>query len=134
MKRCSKCKQEKEDSEFYGCSKSKDGSRSWCKECRRKDNHNNFENNWARDIFRKYGITIAHYELMLEAQNGVCAICSKPETMKDCKGRIRRLSVDHDHVTFKIRGLVCHSCNLGLAFLDKENWLQKALKYLEKSK
>lgn len=51
-----------------------------------------------------YGITIDDYEAMLQSQQGVCAICGRPP-------QTRRLHVDHDHVTLRIRGLLCDSCN-----------------------
>lgn len=44
------------------------------------------------------------YERMLEAQGGGCAICGSP-------GKTRRLHVDHDHRTGRIRGLLCHVHN-----------------------
>lgn len=47
---------------------------------------------------------IAEYEYRLKAQGGVCAICSKPP-------KRRRLCVDHNHRTGKVRGLLCDLCN-----------------------
>lgn len=61
---------------------------------------------------RKYGITLAEYDQMLEEQHGVCAICGGA----DPSGR--RLAVDHDHETGKVRGLLCTSCNTRLGFLE----------------
>lgn len=44
------------------------------------------------------------YERQLAAQGGHCAVCpGKPKT--------RRLHIDHDHATGKVRGLLCYSCN-----------------------
>lgn len=43
MKVCTKCKIEKELSEFHKRKSSKDGLRSWCKECRRQYNKENKE-------------------------------------------------------------------------------------------
>jgi hypothetical protein len=76
----------------------------------------------------RYGITLDVYKEMLEFQNGVCAICGKPETIK----RKTRLSVDHCHDTLKVRGLLCDQCNKGLGnFKHNKELLSKALKYLE---
>ena len=45
MKTCSKCKTEKQDSCFYKEKKSKDGLRSWCKECDKERGHKRYEKN-----------------------------------------------------------------------------------------
>jgi recombination endonuclease VII len=50
---------------------------------------------------KKFGITEAQYNAILEAQGGVCAVCKKPN-----KGN-RAMPVDHDHKTGKVRGIVC---------------------------
>jgi hypothetical protein len=57
------------------------------------------------------GLTLAQYNGLLAAQNGCCAVCSKPP------GKIR-LSVDHDSATMLIRGLLCHGCNTKLIGLE----------------
>jgi hypothetical protein len=72
-----------------------------------------------------FGITLEEYERLYEAQNCVCAICGNPNS----KGRL--LSVDHDHVTGKVRGLLCQKCNTGLGmFNDNLALLASALEYL----
>jgi hypothetical protein len=52
----------------------------------------------------------AEYAAMLAAQNGVCAACGKPETGRNQYGPVS-LAVDHDHVTGKVRALLCMRCN-----------------------
>ncbi len=47
---------------------------------------------------RAYGLSHVEYLTMLKAQNGVCAICSKPETVRNQWGVIA-LAIDHNHVT-----------------------------------
>ena len=76
---------------------------------------------------RNFGITLKEYDQLLVAQNGVCAICGHPPN-----GRC--LSVDHDHITRKVRGLLCTSCNimLGNAYDDKKI-LASAIDYLGRS-
>lgn len=75
----------------------------------------------------EYGITPEQYQQMLSAQDGKCGICSnKP---------IETLSVDHDHVTGQIRGLLCGKCNKALGLLnDNEQGVQNALNYLKRGK
>ncbi len=83
---------------------------------------------------RKYRITFEQYREMLEAQNGVCAICSSPETALNARspiGKPQPLSVDHDHATGAVRGLLCGKCNAGIGLLmDDADLLIKASRYL----
>jgi len=69
---------------------------------------------------------------MLEAQGGVCKLCSKPETRVNPQtGGVSRLAVDHCHKTGVVRGLLCLDCNTGLGkFGDDPTLLLKAVEYL----
>jgi hypothetical protein len=78
-----------------------------------------------KHLRRNYGITGAQYEMMHASQNGHCAICGKAEWHKN-----GNLSIDHDHKTGKIRGLLCNWCNYGIGFLDNEKFMESARKYL----
>ena len=81
---------------------------------------------------RRYGLTHAQYDAMLEAQGGVCGLCGKVETHRGRNGEVSRLAVDHDHVTGSIRALLCHSCNTGVGlFLDDPALLRRAADYIE---
>lgn len=76
---------------------------------------------------RLYGISLVDYNLMLEDQDYKCAICFKIEIDG------RAFSVDHNHQTGKIRGLLCHHCNRGLGqFKESTIIIEQAIKYLEK--
>jgi len=80
---------------------------------------------------RLYGITLEQYNEISEKQGGKCAICGNPETCKSKNDKIRILVVDHDHKTNKIRGLLCHTCNIMLGHAkDNKLILQNAIKYL----
>lgn len=73
-----------------------------------------------------FGIDLDEYDLILSAQDGRCAICNGVP-------RTRRLSVDHNHRTGEIRGLLCSRCNhklLGSAN-DSADRLRKAADYLD---
>lgn len=87
-----------------------------------------------RDNLRKlYGITPEEYDSMFERQGGLCALCGRPERRR-YKDRLLRLSVDHNHQTASIRGLLCHACNTGLgAFEDSTALLSLAIEYLDAS-
>lgn len=76
---------------------------------------------------RKYGITHDEYVTLLDAQGGVCAICGNNESGRDP----RQMSVDHDHKTGAIRGLLCNRCNPMLGYArDDIGVLQAAIAYL----
>ncbi len=81
----------------------------------------------------KYGITLAEYEAMLSSQNGVCAICKRPERRKSRYGGVCRLHVDHCHETGVVRGLLCSRCNLAFDAFGTEERIAAALEYLRKS-
>lgn len=53
---------------------------------------------------KKYGITVAQYDKMFALQDGKCVGCGRPPKTK-------RLAVEHDHRTGRVRGLACHHCN-----------------------
>lgn len=61
---------------------------------------------------KAYGLTEQAYENMYSAQNGKCAVCGRSEEH-------RRLSVDHDHSTGKVRSLLCSRCNSALGLLSE---------------
>ncbi len=66
----------------------------------------------AQVLREKYQLTPAAYEAMLTEQGGLCAVCGKPESVTGRGGAPRRLAVDHDHRTGKVRQLLCHRCKL----------------------
>lgn len=73
-----------------------------------------------------YGLRPGEYAKLYEHQTGVCAIC------KRATGATRKLSVDHDHRTGEVRGLLCRPCNdlLGHA-RDSEFFFYRAANYLK---
>lgn len=81
---------------------------------------------------RRYGVTLEWYEAKLVEQDGKCAICRKPETLR-IKGKLCRLAVDHCHDSKSARGLLCTRCNRGIGFFNHDkDLLMKAIAYLEK--
>jgi hypothetical protein len=72
----------------------------------------------------KYGITPEEYDALVKSQGGACAIC----------GRKRKLVVDHDHESGKVRGLLCDPCNLMIGRADDDpGALTRAIVYLTRS-
>lgn len=78
---------------------------------------------------KKYGITSEQRDQMLVAQGGVCAVCGGDNSESK-----RNWHVDHCHTSGKVRGILCHLCNVGLGhFRDKPELLKTAAAYLEKA-
>ncbi len=86
----------------------------------------------AATRYYKFKLTQQAFDAMLALQNNVCDICKQPETYAQ-NGKLKSLCVDHNHVTGKIRKLLCHNCNrvLGLMGEDPER-LRQAASYLER--
>ena len=129
-KKCSRCQEHKELAEFSKNKCKKDGLNQECKICNRKSHKKAREKGLSRwyDMKKTLGIGEKEYNTLLQKQNHCCAICSHPHI--DEKGK--RLHVDHDHITGKIRGLLCNHCNLGLGhFKDNPFFLATAMWYLD---
>jgi len=129
--KCTRCQKEKHPEEMSVDKKRNSGLSSWCKQCRART-----AKNWAaknperyreqqshkkpqeylaqRDYMLRYryGISLAEYETMLEAQNRSCAICKKPASKLTYL-----LHVDHCHDHGHVRGLLCSGCNLYVGYV-----------------
>ena len=80
-----------------------------------------------RDLY-VYGLTYEEYEKLLEEQNNTCKIC------KGVSHNGKSLCVDHDHISGKVRGLLCDKCNRGLGcYNDDISLLLEAINYLSKN-
>lgn len=86
-----------------------------------------------RHLQRTYGLTKEEYHLMLGRQHGTCAICPAETAGRRTKGGKEGLFVvDHCHKTGKVRGLLCHACNVALALAQDDPTLLRAMAdYLE---
>lgn len=104
------------------------------KEISKRDNDKRKRKKKNSYLLKTYGITIEQYDQLFDEQDGICKICSKPESNLDKRtGLPVMLAVDHDHTTGKIRGLLCANCNMALGLLnDSANLFKKAAHYLEK--
>jgi len=129
-KTCMTCGKEKSTTEFYVRNRISMVRHSSCKECdkervkkRHQDNPERTRNN---DLKRNYGITLAEHKQMFEEQKGLCAICKK-----EGDGKWKKLCVDHDHKTGKVRQLLCRNCNMVLGQVgDNVQNLQNMIEYL----
>jgi hypothetical protein len=94
------------------------------------------EDGRAYSLKNVYGMTLGEHEQMLVSQGRVCKVCGKEESRRHkVDGSAVALHVDHDHATGKVRGLLCHKCNVGLgSFNDDPALLRAAADYLDKHK
>ena len=79
---------------------------------------------------KRYGITLDDFRNIVKDQGGGCAICGSVSGKANKSHD--RLTVDHDHMTGQIRGILCHKCNFGLGHFDDDiESLNKAISYLK---
>lgn len=77
-----------------------------------------------------YGMTLSRWDSIYTAQGGLCIICRQPRR----GGKIGDIGlyVDHDHATGKVRGLLCHMCNVGIGHFNEDvALLEAAIAYLK---
>lgn len=87
-----------------------------------------------KGLQRFYGLTLTEYEAMVSERGGLCDICHRPESMT-LRGKRKALSVDHDHDTGAVRGLLCSACNRAIGWLgDDPARVAEAAAYLARSK
>jgi hypothetical protein len=93
---------------------------TYCKQCASLKSAWNAKRNW-------YGITPEQYHEMLEEQSGGCYLCRKTPTDN------RKLDVDHNHKTGKIRALLCTRCNSLIGQFEADaDLLNKVVDYFVK--
>ena len=149
MKNCTRCQQTKPFTEFFRGRINKDGSQGYgakCKDCireyqlelyhklpvekkrQRKDpSVQSLDVNYFKryKLNRYYNITLEEYHKMYNDQNGKCYICEKEIFGREVK-------VDHNHLTGKVRKLLCHNCNTSLGLLNEDvKIFEKCIEYLK---
>jgi hypothetical protein len=126
-KRCPACGALKPPEDFPRNRSTRDGRGVYCKPCHnrmgRESKIKNHGGSRHYHLKRRYGITAAEADAMLDAQGGMCAIC----------GDRPAAHVDHDHRTGAVRSLLCFTCNSGLGnFRDEPELLRLAADYLDR--
>ena len=95
-----------------------------CTECRGKNSY----------YKRNYGINDTVLKQMKLEQNNKCYLCGSEGFLIGKNNHNEKLVVDHDHVTGKVRKLLCHNCNRALGlFKDNPEVLRKAAQYVEET-
>lgn len=123
---CPECEIVKPISEFPRNRASTTGYGGYCKPCHNAKGKATYQRLYGGTreyhLRRRYGITGADFDAMVEAQGGTCTVCDqKPE------------HVDHDHKTGKVRGILCFNCNQALGNVrDDLAVLQRLMDYLRR--
>ena len=125
---CRDCDQVKSLAEFGTRTGARSGRLAYCRSCHnvRKDESRKRVHGGSRayHLKRRYGITEVEYDEMVQAQGGLCAVCRERPVQH----------VDHDHVTGRVRGVLCFCCNQGLGnFRDRADIMSAAIEYLQKT-
>ena len=145
MKICTICGKDKSFDDFY--LQKKPNREEWapmpsCKACHKVTIRSRFKSKnstqradyyrkmRARQLTRLYGITSEEYAALVDKQQGVCRICGKSEVRITISGKVSGLAVDHDHITGRVRGLLCWKCNTRMGYFEKYNLIPSLMKYL----
>jgi hypothetical protein len=124
LKVCKGCNESLPIDVFVKDRRNKDGRGSRCKPCVNAAAVYNPDRQRKYKLKHFYGITPDKYNEMYVEQEGACEICLK---------KFSKLHVDHCHDSGKVRGLLCHNCNVALGHLgDNLSILQNAISYLAK--
>lgn len=87
-----------------------------------------FPNKQWENKLKKYGLSLDNFNQMHNTQKGKCVICLKPPS-----GKNKKLCVDHNHETGKVRALLCHRCNMLVGCLENEKELvYKIMDYVKR--
>lgn len=143
-KMCKKCDKRKDIDDFYNSTVYKTGKAYICKVCQNfmrkrwiKDDAERYkESNRRAGLKHKFGMSVETYDEMMHNQKNCCAVCktTNPNGEGVENGKNRYFSVDHDHTTGAVRGLLCNKCNRCLSFMqDNVKVLAEAIKYLNRA-
>jgi hypothetical protein len=91
------------------------GVRDYCKICA--------PTSYSIALIHSYGINQPQYDVIYTSQQGLCAMCGTD--LSSIKA-----NVDHNHETGQVRGILCHTCNIGLGFIEKPGFIERARTYL----
>lgn len=79
-------------------------------------------------VINTYGLEKGEYAQLYIFQGGKCALCRR------ATGASRKLSVDHDHATGLVRGLLCRPCNTMLGHArDSTKFFLRCIWYLRRT-
>jgi hypothetical protein len=126
-KNCSRCNRNRPLTDFHLQRGRPDGRHSWCRPCsnevqkasRAKHGRPDRKARW--NAATRYGLSAQEHNELVSQHGGKCAICQKV---------MARPCIDHCHYSGKVRGLLCHRCNIRLSGVEDTAFRQLALDYL----
>lgn len=129
---CSSCERFKPFDSFYQHGRRSQRKGQYLRECKscfgkRVEANRKLNPQWNSKL-----LTREEFETQLQAQDNRCYLCRREQTHKARHGAIKRLAIDHDHLTGLLRKLLCDGCNTGLGnFQDDPELLRRAADYIE---
>lgn len=109
-KLCRYCHKKKPLEQFVKDPTCKDGYRHICRLCKNAQRKKS-------DNLRRYGISTTELQALMQQAKGLCMLCRKK----------RKLHIDHDHATGRVRGLLCYRCNVFVWAVHENPQLAKSL-------
>jgi hypothetical protein len=123
---CSRCRVAKPVDDFHRAGKK--GRHDYCRDCfnayKRQRGPVDPAMRRTHNLWTRYRITPADVDRLIAGQCGLCAMCDKP--LPD------RYHIDHSHTTGKVRGVLCHRCNVRIGGLEDAEFRARAVAYLER--
>jgi len=114
-KKCSKCLIDKQPNDFFNNKSRPDKLTTWCKLCYSIANYK-----------KKFNLTEDQIDFVINNKHS-CGICKVELSVLDG----RKLQIDHDHFTGKIRGILCLTCNLAMRETIDVDCMESAIAYIE---
>lgn len=133
---CGSCREKKPLHMFSNNPGRASGVSGWCRKCENQNKKTKYQTRIRNANLKKYNLNQEEYLLMLKTQENKCKICGVHAQHAPATGFAKEgvLCVDHDHLTNKVRGLLCSHCNTGLGlFFDNIDNLEKAILYLKEN-
>ena len=142
LRRCRKCKKLKFLNKFPKNCSCVNGRERTCRICgpqkrnkkwRKKKGYQHTSKIRRESLIKSHKISLKTYDNIIKTQNNTCKICGKAETKKShYTKQPRKLAIDHDHKTGKVRGLLCSNCNNALGFAgDDTRTLRRMIYYID---
>jgi Recombination endonuclease VII len=125
--RCIECNKKRQSDSYYA---DHERSKEKKKENSKKRYFSSVEVRRKFYLKSKFNISSEDYNEMLVKSNHACEICEKPDATN------RHLSVDHNHITGIVRGLLCTRCNAAIGSLNTDigvELLQNAIEYIRRT-